>query len=468
MTRKILILFAAVALSASAFAQQQYVADKVVAMVGTSPILYSDVVEQARTMAEHYRQQNYTSPRDAMAEALEMLLEQKLLYQRAQIDSIGLEQLAPRIAGVVDGNVEAMIAEAGSIKALENEKHKPLYTIKDDMRKQMEEFYGAEEMRSWVVSPERVKVTPGEVDRFFRRIDPDSLPIIPVQYVYAQITKLPQSNELAKQRTRERLLDLRQRIIDGERFDMLARIYSVDPGSALRGGELGLAPKEQWHQSFGDAMIKLQPGQVSGVVETPDGFHIIQLIEKQGENLYNARHILLKPTYTETEQRETVAFLDSLAGVIRRGEMTFAEAALAHSDDKASRMNGGVVSNQQMLYRYQGLSEPKYTRTRFIRDELDQNDAIQLIRLKEGEMSAPYIGRDMQMDEMGKMLKLVEVIPAHKANLAEDWLTIEELALMRKQNAHYKEWLDSKIDEMYVRIDPMFSPDDFLNKRWFK
>ncbi len=455
-------------MSASALAQQQFVADKVVAMVGSSPILYSDVVKQARAMTEHYRQQNYTSPREPMAEALEMLLEQKLLYQRAQIDSIGLEQLAPRIAETVDGNVDAMIAEAGSIKALENEKHKPLYTIKEDMRQEMEEYYGAEEMRRWVVAPDKVKVTPGEVDRFYRRMDSDSLPIIPVQYVYAQITKLPQSNELAKQRTRERLLDLRQRIIDGEKFDMLARIYSVDPGSALRGGELGLAPKEQWHQPFGDAMSKLQPGQVSGVVETPDGFHIIQLIEKQGDNLYNARHILLKPTYTDTEQRETIAFLDSLAGVIRRGEMTFAEAALAHSDDKSSKMNGGVVSNQQMLYRYTGSSDPRQTSTRFVRDAIEQTDAARLIRLQEGEISAPYFGRDFQMDEMGKMLKLVEVIPAHKANLAEDWLAVEELALQRKQNAHYKEWLDARIDEMYVRIDPMFSPDDFLNKRWFK
>ncbi len=131
-------------------------------------------------------------------------------------------------------------------------------------------------------------------------------------------------------------------------------------------------------------------------------------------------------------------------------------------------MNGGVVSNQQMLYRYTGSSDPRQTSTRFVRDAIEQTDAARLIRLQEGEISAPYFGRDFQMDEMGKMLKLVEVIPAHKANLAEDWLAVEELALQRKQNAHYKEWLDARIDEMYVRIDPMFSPDDFLNKRWFK
>jgi peptidyl-prolyl cis-trans isomerase SurA len=270
MTRKIFILLAAIGLMLSAFGQQQrqFVADKVVAVVGGSPVLYSDVVKQAAVMAEQYRQQNYTSPRDPMAEALEMLLEQKLLFQRAQLDSIGLEQQEPQIAQMVDGNVEQMIAAAGSIKALENEKHKALFNIKEDLKHEVEEYYGAQMMREWVTSAERVKVTPGEVDRFFRRIDPDSLPIIPEQYVYAQITKLPRSSELAKQRARERLLDLRQRIIDGEKFDMLARIYSVDHGSAMRGGEMDATSKESWVAPFADAVAKLQPGQTSGVVET--------------------------------------------------------------------------------------------------------------------------------------------------------------------------------------------------------
>jgi peptidyl-prolyl cis-trans isomerase SurA len=468
MTRKTLILFAALALSILASGQQQYMADKVVAVVGARPILYSDVVRQAQMITEQNRANSYTSPRDPMVEALEMLLEQKLLFQRAQIDSIGIEALAPNIAEAVDSNVEAMVAEAGSIRELETEKGKPMYTIKDDLRNELEEYYGANQMRDWIIAPERVKVTPGEVDRFYRRIDPDSLPIIPEQYVYAQITKLPASAELAKQRTVERLLELRQRIIDGDRFDRLAISFSVDPGTMASGGDLGVAPKEQWHGSFGEAMSKLQPGQVSGVVETPDGFHIIQLIDKQGDNLYHARHILMKPTYTDEDLQEAVSFLDSLAGVIRTGDITFDDAAVRYSDDKASRMNGGIVSNQQMLFLYTQNSDPKSTRTSFVRDALDPTDASHLIRLREGEMSTPFVGRDLKMEEMGKLLKLVKIIPAHKANLEEDWLDVEMMALANKQQAHYKEWLDGKIDEMYVRIDPMFSADNFLNKKWFK
>ncbi len=469
-TKRIIVLFFTSCLlllaSFAAQAQQKYVVDKVVAVVGAEPILYSDVVKRAQDIAAQNRAQNYTSPRDPMAEALEHLLEQKLLYTRAVVDSIGLDALAPRIAEMAEQSVQNMVNDAGSIKALEDKERKPLYEIKDQMRDQIEEFYGADEMRNHL--NREVKVTPGDVDRFYRRIDPDSLPIVPEQYVYAQITKLPANVELAKQRARDRLLDLRRRVIDGERFDRLAVLYSVDTGSAMRGGEYDPAPKEQWTQPFADALVKLQPGQVSGVVETEYGFHIIELLDKPAENLYHLRHILVKPTYTADEQAETLEFLDSLAGVIRAGDITFEAAALKHSDDKASRENGGLVSNQAALFRYTGDSSPKSTRTRFVRDALEQQDAQQLVRLKEGDISRPFIGGDLNMDEMAKILKLVEIIPAHRADLEQDWLDIEAMALSARQRTHYERWLDERIDEMYVRIDPMFSADDFENKRWFK
>jgi peptidyl-prolyl cis-trans isomerase SurA len=254
-------------------------------------------------LTEQYRAQGFTSPREPMSEALEVLLEQKLLYQRAIIDSIGLDMLAVRAAEAAENSVATMITEAGGIKALETEKRKPLYAIKEEINGELKEYYGASEMYGYIQS--QVKVTPGEVDRFYRRIDSDSLPIIPEQYVYAQITKLPKSAEVAKQRTKDKLLELRQRIIDGEKFDRLAMAYSVDGGSVMQGGEYPAGPKEQWHRPFGDALAKLQPGQISDVVETESGFHIIQLLDKPGDNLYHMRHILLKPTYTIEEQAES-------------------------------------------------------------------------------------------------------------------------------------------------------------------
>lgn len=466
MIKRSFLTLAAALIALASTAQDKFIADKVVAVVGNSPILYSDVVKHARQITEEYRSQNYTSPREPMAEALEVLLEQKLLFNQAQIDSVGIERYIPGIADMVNQQVDEMVKKTGSIKALEDLQKKPLYSIKEDLSKDIEEYYYAVEMRSTIES--EIKITPGEVDRFYRRFDKDSLPIIPEQYVYAQITRMPKSSELAKQRARERLLDLRQRIIDGERFDRLAVMYSVDPGSALRGGEMEPAPKESFVGPFADALTKLRPGQVSGVVETEFGFHIIQLIDKPAENLYHMRHILMKPTYTDDELEETITFLDSLAGVIRNGDITFEKAAESYSDDEGSRMNGGVVSNQQLLFRYTGNSDPKQTRTRFIKDNLDPNDFRYLNRLKPGEISPAFIGADMSMNQMGKVLKLVEIVPAHKADLSQDYLDIEQMALDRKKSAHFHNWLNAKIDEMYIKIDPMFRPEDLINKRWFK
>ena len=468
MIRKILIPLAtaAAAVTITAYGQQKLVADKVVAVVGNSPVLYSDVVKQAQQLTAEYRSQNYTSPRNAMDEALEALLEQKLLFNQAQIDSVEITRFFGGIADMVDRQVGQMIEQAGSMKALEEQKRKPLYSIKDDLRTEIEEYYYAVEMRQTI--QRQVKVTPGEVDRFYRRIDKDSLPIIPEQYVYAQITKLPKSTELAKQRARERLLEMRQRIINGERFDRLAVMYSADPGSAMRGGEMDPAPKESFVEPFANALVKLKPGQVSGVVETEFGFHIIQLIDKPSEELYHMRHILIKPTYTTEELSGTLTVLDSVKVLINNGDIAFEQAALQNSDDEASRMNGGVVSNQQMLFRYTGNSDPSQTRTRFIKDNLDPDDYRRLSRLKVGEISETFIGADLLGNQMGKMLKLVEIVPAHRADLAQDYLDIEKMALDRKQEEHFQKWLNKKIDEMYVRIDPMFKKEDFENQRWFK
>jgi peptidyl-prolyl cis-trans isomerase SurA len=466
MIKKSILLVVAIVMTLSAGAQDKFIADKVVAVVGNSPILYSDVVKQAAQITEQYRAENYTSPRDAMSEALELLLEQKLLYNQSLIDSIGIERFEGGITDMVNSQIDDQIAKAGSIKALEDRERRPLYSIKESMRRDIEEYYGSVEMRNHVQG--EIKITPGEVDRFYRKSDRDSLPIIPEQYVYAQITKKPKSTELAAQRARERLLGLRQRIIDGERFDRLAVMYSKDPPSAIRGGEMEPQSKESFVEPFANALAKLRPGQVSGVVETEYGFHIIQLIDKPADNLHHLRHILVKPTYTTEELMETVTFLDSLGGVIREGGITFAEAALKYSDDEASRMNGGVVSNQQLLYRYTGSADPSQTETRFIKDNLDPDDFRYLGRLKVGEISPAFIGTDFNQNEVGKILKLVEIVPAHKADLAQDYLRIEQMALGRKKEEYFHTWLNQKIEEMYVRIDPMFSSDDFLNKRWFK
>jgi len=469
MFRKVILLAVSGLVAAGAAAQKREVMlDKVVAVVGGSAILYSQVEEAAREMTAQRRAEGYTSDRDPINEALEGLMTQKLLYNQAQIDSV--EVNTGEIVSRVEEQVQRMIDMAGSIRDLETQHHMAIFNIREILRQNAEEQAYAGAMQGEVMN--KVKVIPGEVEDFYNRIDKDSLPMIAEQYVYAQITKYPKSMVEAKQRTRERLLDMRERIITGQaRFENLARMYSVD-GSAMRGGELDPTPLAGFDKAFGDALGELKPGQISEVVESQFGFHIIQMIEKRG-NLYRARHILLRPVYTTEELGESVRTLDSLVGLIRRDSITFEKAALQHSDDASSKMNGGIVSNHDILERYNAY-DARLTQTKFLKEDFGKmgyksiDDYNAISRLEVGGVSDAYLTEDMLGNQLAKVVKLVEVIPAHKASLNEDYLRLEEMALNDKQERVFRDWLTRKIDAMYVFIAPEFRDGAFENKHWVK
>jgi len=464
MKLKIIILACATfgIFSFNALSQERFTADKVVAVVGSSSILYSDVEQAAKSIVQQRREEGYTSDRDPMAEALEALMLRKLLYNQAQVDSLTIN--TGDITESVQQNINQMIFSLGSIAALEAYYHQPIFDIRQTFQNRYEEQAYANQMRYAV--QKNVKVTPGEVERFFRSLPQDSLPIVPEQYIYAHITKFPSSTVEAKQRVRERLLELRERIIDGAQFDMLARMYSLDPVSAIRGGEMELSPKESFVQPFADALTRLRPGQVSEVVETEYGFHIIQLLDNSN-NLYHLRHILLKPMFTQDELIATATTLDSIATVIRNGEMTFEEAAAKFSEDQYSRLNGGLANNNDLLVLYNAF-DPKLATTRFFREDLPVEDYRELSRLRVGEMSQAFFTQTYRGDQMAKIVKLVEIIPAHPASLKEDYLDLEELTLRHKQSQEFEKWLNQKIDAMYIRVAPEFHSADFENKRWIK
>ncbi len=448
-------------------AQGPVVADKVVAVVGNSAILYSEVVETSQMLVQQRRQQGYTSDRDPMNEALEHLMLQKLLYHQAQLDSLKIN--TGSVASRAEEMVQDMIAERGSIRALEAYAHKSIHQIREDTKMRIEENAYAQTMREDVEG--KVTITPGEVERYFKAIPKDSMPLIPEQYVYAQITRLPASTTEAKQRTRAELLALRERIIDGARFDVLARSYSVDPGSAMRGGELDPNKREGYVKPFGDAMARLKPGQISEVVETEYGFHLIQLIDKTG-NLYHARHILLRPIFTDKELAETTHFLDSIVKLVRDGQITFEQAAAEHSSDKYSRLNGGIVSNHELLEMYNYM-DPKLTSTKFFKEDLvhegqPNREFYVISALKPGEVSDPFQTQDLRGNVLSKTIKLLEIIPTHPADLKKDYLRIEDAALDDKKEKEFTKWLNKKIDAMYIRIDPDFRDGEFDNKHWVK
>ena len=450
-------------------AQKRFVMlDKVVAVVGNSSVSYSDVQQYAQQILEQRRAEGYTSDRPAQDEALEQLMTQKLLYNQALLDSVEISQA--EVAQRVEQQVQSMIDREGSITALEKRSHMAIYHIRDLFRRQLEEQSYAQAMQQTVVS--KTKIVPGEVERFFNSKNKSNLPIIAEQYMYGQITMFPKNMKEAKLRTRERLIEMRERIVTGKtRFATLARMYSVD-GSAIQGGELEPAPLAGFVKSFADALEELKPGQVSEVVETEFGFHLIQLIDKKGQ-LYHCRHILLRPTYTVDEIVAPMRELDSIARLIKCDSLTFEEAARKHSDDKHSKQNGGVVTNHDLLERYSAY-DAKLTATKFLKEDfgamggksIDDYNAIS--RLKIGEMSDPFRSTDMMGNELVKIVKLLKVIPAHNASLEEDYLRLEQMALAEKQEQEFNAWLDRKISSMYIYIAPEFRGCEFENKNWVK
>ena len=469
MKKIVSILICTLVVVSAVVAEKRFVMlDKVVAVVGNSSISHSDVRQYAKQILEQRRAEGYTSDRSPQSEALENLLMQKLLYNQALLDSVEISNA--EVAQRVEQQVQSMVEREGSLTALERKSHMAIYHIRDLIRRQLEEQSYAQAMQQTVVS--KTKIVPGEVERYYGSIDKDSLPIIAEQYMYAQITMFPKNLKEAKLRTRERLIEMRERIVTGKtRFATLARMYSVD-GSAIQGGELEPAPLAGFVKPFADALAELKPGQVSEVVETEFGFHLIQLIDQKGQ-LYHCRHILIRPTFTVDEIVAPMRDLDSIVRLIKCDSLSFEEAAKKHSDDKYSKMNGGVVTNHDLLERYSAY-DAKLTATKFLKEDfgamggksIDDYNAIR--RLKEGEISDPFRSSDMMGNELVKIVKLLKIFPAHNASLDEDYLRLEQLALSQKQEREFNAWLNKTMASMYIYIAPEFRNCDFENKNWVK
>lgn len=450
-------------------APRRVILDKVIAVVGNASILASDLRDYAAQLEVQRRREGFTSERPIESEAMEQLLMQKLLFIQGQLDSVEVNSSA--ISSAVENRIDAMREQAGGLVELEANHNMEIFNIREQLRRTMKEQYTADQMRNTVIS--EVTVIPGEVERFYRSYDRDSLPMIGEQYRYAQITRFPSSIEDAKRRVKERLVGMREKIIAGEaKFNFLAQMYSLDPGSAYRGGEMEPQPANAFVGAFADALEMLQPGQISEVVETEFGFHIIELIDKK-DNLYHCRHILLRPEYTTDELMEPINFLDSLVNEIRCDSITFEKAAQLYSDDKNSKMNGGIVTNHDLLERYNAY-DAKLTVTKFLKEDfgnrgyksLDDLDA--LMKLSDGEVSNAFTTQDMVGNQLSKIVKLVKIYPAHRASMEHDYIRLEDMTIAAKSEKIFNEWMEKTIEKSYIYIDPDYRDMEFEYKGWIK
>ena len=445
------LLFAVVSVNASAQKYCGGVIDKTVAVVGNEVIMISDLESEMQMMQSYYGMQ---SDRKARCELLENMLQSKLFLMQARVDSLTVNN--EMVESELSNRVDMLKSNLGGEDAVEEQFGKPVYKLRQEWRKDIEDQTLTQQMQQEIAS-KVTELTPYDVQKYIDETDVEDLPVVPVKYQLSQICIYP-DREAANLAVKERLLAIRERIINGEKFSTLARIYSQDPGSARRGGELGMASKSIFWPVFSDAAMSLKPGVVSQIVETPDGFHIIEVLEKKGD-MFNARHILLKPEYTSEDRTKAFHTLDSLRTELANEAVTFGLAARFYSEDLATRTNGGQ------------MADPNTGSSYFEIDQLKPQDYAAIKDLKEGEISEPVESLDNEGrngNTVYKIIKVDKIIPAHPASFSNDYTLLMEQAKQAKQMKMIDDFIESRIKTTYIVLDPMFEDCVFERDAWYE
>ncbi len=445
------LLLAAASVSASAQKYQGGIVDKTVAVIGNEVIMISDIESEMQMMQYNYGMQ---SDRKARCELLENMMASKLFLMQARVDSLVVNN--EMVESELANRIDMLKTNLGGEEAVEKEFGKPIYRLRQEWRSDLEDQTLTQQMQQEIAS-KIPSLTPYDVQKYVDSTDPEDLPMVPVKYQLSQICIYP-DREAANLAVKERLLAIRERIINGEKFSTLARIYSQDPGSARKGGELGMASKSIFWPAFSDAAMALKPGMVSQIVETPDGFHIIEVLEKKGD-MFNARHILLKPEYTADDRSKAFHVLDSLKTELNNEAVTFELAARFYSEDPATRTNGGQ------------MSDPNTGSSYFEIDQLKPQDYAAIAELKEGEISVPVESLDNEGRDgntVYKIIKVDKIIPSHPASFSNDYTLLLDNARNELQMKAIDDFINSKIESTYIVIDPMFEDCVFEREGWYE
>ncbi len=443
--RKCLLLLVLSILSACLSAQNNVV-DKIVAIIGEEIILKSDIENE---FLSEQSQGVISSSSDYRTDILEKQLIQKLLVAQAKIDSIVVTE--DEVESEINNRIQYFTSVLGSKERVESYFNKSLLDIKNDLRAPTREKLIAESMQQHIV--DKIRSTPSEIKAYYKKLAKDSLPDIPDKYEIQQIVLKPTVSEAEKERLRDRLRGFRDQILNGEKtFNTLAVLYSED-GASSRGGELGYMSKTEMVSEFAEAAFNLKPGKISKIVETEFGFHIIQLIDRQGEKI-NVRHIILQPKVTDEEREEALHRLDTIRTYILDDKMTFEEAAHYFSTDKKTRNNGGLVAAMDGDSRIEKAA-------------ISGETARQVNRLKVGQISEPFNERTEHGDEL-KIIKIKAFYPQHKANLEDDWMIFESMLKRDKQMEKLEKWIRTKQAETYIHLDDDYKNSKFKYEGWIK
>lgn len=446
---KLFILLTLLSYAGVAYSQDNVI-DEVVWVVGDEAILKSDV-EEARLDAQYNQRRIEGDPYCVIPEEIAV---QKLFLHQAVLDSIEVSEA--EVLQQVEYMTNQYIRLIGSREKMEEYFNKSYTQIRETLRENARSGFTVQKMQQKLVG--EVKVTPSEVRRYFSNLPPDSIPFVPTQVEVQIITMQPKIpiNEIDE--VKKRLRDFTDRVNSGEiEFSTLARLYSEDKASAIKGGENGLMGRGQMVSEFANVAFNLQdPTKVSKIVETEYGFHIIQLIEKRGDRV-NTRHILLKPRVPEKELIAAMGRLDSIADDIRSSKFTFEDAASVLSHDKDTRNNHGLLPN------------PYNNTSRFEMQQLPQEIAKVVDKMNIGEITKAFsMINEKDGKEVCAIIKLKSRINGHKATITEDYQRLKEIVVESRQDELLEKWIVEKQKRTYVRINDNWKNCTFKYPGWVK
>lgn len=418
-----------------------FVIDKIIAKVDNYIVLKSEL----EGAYQNYLAEGNPASGNARCGMLNRLIVNKLLVAKAEIDSVTVSD--EEVDMETDQRMQMILQNSGtSPEQLEQAYGKTLAEIKIELRDQIREQKLAREMTSKITKD--LTITPAEVKRFFNKIPADSLPFYSSDVEVAQIVRVAKVSEVQKQEARQRLVDLRNRILGGENFNDLARKYSEDPSAQYNGGEMGYVGRGAMVPAFEAMAFKLREGEISQPFESPYGFHIMQLIDRRG-NEYNSRHVLISAVPSANDIDRARQYLDSLRRKIVKDSIKFDVAAKEYSDDQATKGLGGYFTDQDGS-------------TRISMREIDPVVYLAIDTMKVGSVSQPMTYRTEQQKDAVRILYFKNKLPPHQANLKDDWSRIQSAALSEKRDRILDKWFQKSRGDVFITIDPEFDSCNIL------
>lgn len=430
-------------ISAALYGQQGQVVDKIIAKVDDKIVLKSELEGSYVSFLQSPQAREYQG--DARCLILNNFIESKVMLVMSEIDSVELDP--GRVDYELQGRMQRIIQQFGSERAIQEAYGKSIDQFMNELRPQIEEQLLIQEQEANILAG--VSVTPNEVRKFFNNIPKDSLPLYSVEYEIGLIMKEPEISDSEKDKMKEILMAIRDRALKGENFEILATTYSEGP-SAGSGGNLGFAGRGTMDPAYEAGALALKPGEISMPIESQFGFHLIQLIEKRG-NEYNSRHILMIPKPSSEDTQIAMNFLDSIKVEIDEGNITFEEAAREFSDDKNTNANGGFIQGQ-----FGSLRVPAAG--------LDPELFFTIDQMKEGEISKATKVKMAADVEVARLIYYKKRIPPHRANMSDDYEKLRAATLQMKKALKRQEYLAEKLLEVYLDIDPEYKRCNITNE----